>query len=361
MHICYFGWADQIHMRRWAQCFATRGYKVSLVTTKRSYCHIDGLDVIPLKYSDSYWRMLWEVKKITKRIKPDIVHAHYISAFGFRALVSGIRPVVQTVWGSDIYNYPYKNASANKKIVKVVCKSEVITCDSMDLKNKIVKMGAQEEKVKIIQWGIDRTLCNERIDVSGVKEKLGLAGKNIIFSPRHFDPIYNIDIIIRAIPIIIEKNPDAFFILKDYTGALEKELKKLAEELGVTKYILFIGPCAYEELIQYYRIADIFVSVPSSDGTPVSLLEAMATGVAPIVSDLASVREWITDHVNGRIVPIRDANALAEAIIDVLADEHTRSTMTARNLELVARRGDHKKNMDIMEALYLEVSSQKMG
>jgi glycosyltransferase involved in cell wall biosynthesis len=359
MHICYIGWADNIHLQRWAQCFAKRGYEVSILTNKKNACTVESVEVFPLKYSDSYWRKLWEVRRTLKKIDADIVHAHYISAFGYPALVSGIRPVIQTAWGSDIYNYPYQNPSTNKKLQRVLEKSDLITCDSLDLKEKIMEIGGTEDRVKVIQWGVDRGLFNSEVDVTSYKEELGLAGKKVILSARHFNPIYNIDIIIRSIPKVIQRFPEAFFILKNYAGLLDNDLKSLAMDLGVTEHTLFLSRCSYEDMVRYYRISDIFVSVPSSDGTPVSLLEAMACGVAPVVSDVPSIREWIVDKKNGRIVPIRDVDALVEAITGLLADERSRSDITTRNLELVKRRGDHKKNMDIMESLYLDLMSKK--
>jgi L-malate glycosyltransferase len=359
MHICYLGWANHIHMERWAKCFADRGHKVSILTNKENICHIDGVDVIPLRFSKGLRTKIWHMKWILKKIKPDILHAHYITAFGFLAFASGIRPVIQTAWGSDIYEFPYKETRINEKLKHVLHQSDIITCDSLDLKKHIIEIGGIEERIKIIQWGVDRSLFNHSVDFIEFKEKLGLSGKKIVFSPRHFAPIYNIDIIIRTIPKVIKEIPNAFFLLKNYNGALENELMLLAKDLGICQYIMFINKCSYEDMVRYYRISDLFISVPSSDGTPVSLLEAMACGVPPLVSDLPSIREWIIDNENGKVVSVRNVDALARGIIDLLSDEKKRLSMINKNYEIVASRGDHRKNMNIMEDIYLSSVSNE--
>ena len=107
-----------------------------------------------------------------------------------------------------------------------------------------------------------------------------------------------------------------------------------------------------EAVADLNRLADIAVSVPSSDGTPVSVLEAMACGAAPVVSDLPSLREWITDGENGLLVPVGDPEALAAAIVRLLQQPHLREQFRQRNQEIIHSRADHQVEMQKMEQLY---------
>ena len=106
------------------------------------------------------------------------------------------------------------------------------------------------------------------------------------------------------------------------------------------------------QLADYYRAADVVVSVPNADTTPVSLLEAMACGATPVVSDLPSPCEWIRDGWNGFVVPVRDVDATATAIISAIQYPELTATFRTRNTEIVRRRADHNSEMARMESLY---------
>jgi L-malate glycosyltransferase len=99
--------------------------------------------------------------------------------------------------------------------------------------------------------------------------------------------------------------------------------------------------------------AEVFVSVPSSDATSVALLQAMAAGCFPIVSDLPAQRELVEDGVNGFRVPLHRPDVLADRIARALADAPLRAAAAARNLQIVTERGLNETEMARMEALYL--------
>ena len=103
--------------------------------------------------------------------------------------------------------------------------------------------------------------------------------------------------------------------------------------------------------------AEVFVSVPSSDGTSVALLQAMAAGAFPIVSDLATQREWIDDGVNGRRVALNDTAGLAKAIVGALGDAGFRRKAAELNRAIVEERGTNETQMLKMERLYVWLAS----
>jgi glycosyltransferase involved in cell wall biosynthesis len=105
------------------------------------------------------------------------------------------------------------------------------------------------------------------------------------------------------------------------------------------------------ELAQLLGQAAVYVSVPSSDGTSVSLLEAMTAGAYPIVSDLAANREWVGGD-GGAVVPTREVAPLAQAIVEGLNDPTRRASAAERNLELMSRQGSWDVNMARMEDAY---------
>jgi len=128
--------------------------------------------------------------------------------------------------------------------------------------------------------------------------------------------------------------------------------EKIAQQFGVLDRVRFFGFIPFEELPLYYNLADIFVSVPSSDSVPVTLQEAMACGVPPIVSDLPAVKEFVQDGVNGYVIPIRDADTLAKAIIETLESKNMSKKFINHNLELVKGKSNFYKNMEEMLTVY---------
>jgi glycosyltransferase involved in cell wall biosynthesis len=133
-------------------------------------------------------------------------------------------------------------------------------------------------------------------------------------------------------------------------------IERLIDSLGVRDRVHILERVEYAEMVDFYRTGSIMLSVPESDGTPMSLLEAMACGCIPIVSDLPSLREWIVDGVNGRLVPVGDIDALARAMLE-MADLEPRAELVARNLALVRDRASQQASRSAMLARYRELLS----
>jgi len=132
------------------------------------------------------------------------------------------------------------------------------------------------------------------------------------------------------------------------------KIQNLIKEFKIDKSVRIIYETEYEEMPMYYNLADFFISVPSSDSLSVSLLEAMACGVVPVVSDLPATREWVNDGENGLIVPVRNEKALADAILTLFMDKSMRERFKKRNLDLV-KKADFFLHMSRLENLYMDI------
>jgi glycosyltransferase involved in cell wall biosynthesis len=127
----------------------------------------------------------------------------------------------------------------------------------------------------------------------------------------------------------------------------------MIHHLNIDANIRWIGPVEpWEAIAHYLRLAEIMITVASSDSTPVSLLEAMACGIPIIASNLPSIREWIVDGENGLLIPPRDPTLLAQAIVNLLDDPQSCQRFSAKNIELIRNRADHEIEMQKMESLY---------
>jgi len=189
-----------------------------------------------------------------------------------------------------------------------------------------------EEKISVIPMGIDEAFLekgkNRRIESN--------KRSYIIFSNRNLLPIYNISLLVRAIPIVLKEEPETKFLIAGdgpERGALEAE----AKSLGVNSSVTFLGRVLHDEMPNLLSRADVYVSTSLHDGTSVSLLEAMGSGAFPIVTEIPANREWITDGENGYLVSINEENALANKIIDAIRSPELLEKSRTKNCLIVGQ------------------------
>ncbi|GAI12440.1 unnamed protein product, partial [marine sediment metagenome] len=146
----------------------------------------------------------------------------------------------------------------------------------------------------------------------------------VVISTRNLKPVYDVETLIRAIPLVLQQIPEARFIVAG-EGEQRAYLENLARGLGVLESVRFVGWIAHHELTKYLASADVYVSTSLSDGTSVSLLEALACELAPVVTDIPANRPWVHDGENGFLIPVREYEMLADGIIRLLEDEGLRA------------------------------------
>lgn len=306
---------------------------------------------------------IW-VRQILRSWNPDVLHAHRVSSAGWLGAFSGFHPLTVTPWGSDLYLHPDRSRTASWLARRVMKSADLVTADSLDLCRKAIDFGARAESTHVIQWGVDLSLFKPVENRTHLRSLFGVSDGPVVLSPRGMNPVYNIDTIIRSIPLVKQAFPDVVYLLRMYNEdpKYQQEVEKLIVDLDLQHSIQWIGKIEpWERIVDTYNLADLAVSVPSSDSTAVSLLEAMACGLPVIASDLPSTREWIADSDNGTLVPVRDHLSLAEATIRLLRDPHQRANFAEKNLLLVQEKANHQTEMEKMEQLYLGLLSSRQS
>ncbi|MBN8487858.1 MAG: glycosyltransferase [Burkholderiales bacterium] len=343
-HLLFFADAGSVHTRRWVGAMVERGWRCTVAS--RQAHEIPGAEVIALNTPDG--RLPWfaavpRVRALVRSLAPDLVHGHYVTSYGFWAACAAQgRPLVLSAWGSDILVTPRRSRLAHALTGWTLRRADLITADSQDMLDAI---GAWRPRapVRQILWGADTDKF--RPQPRAVRPLR-------IVSLRNWEPLYQIDVLLRALALLDERAPGLAPELHLLGGGPdEAALRALGEGLGLSPRLHWHGRVPEDRLAEVVRQAHLSVSVPLSDATSVSVLESMAAGLAMVVSDLPANRQWIDDR-GGRIVPVANAPALAQALQSLLGDPQALESMGRHNRQRVHPEAARATQMDRMDHLY---------
>ncbi len=358
MRIAYLSIGGHIHTERWLRYFVEEGHDVHLLTVQPA--PIEGVTIHDIRTGIAFKPLHYAValrktRRILARIEPDLLHTHFLTGYGYWGAFAHFHPFIMTVWGDDVYTTPHESFLKGQLARMVLRRADLITGDSRDILQHVVAMGGDADKCRLVQWGVDLDRFSPDAPTT-MREKLGIpADSPLVISIRSFtQAYYNIDVIVRSIPAVLSKHPETHFIIAGNEGD-DSELRRLAGELGVGPNVHFAGKIPHQELPAYLVASDVFLSVPSVDATPVSLLEAMACATAVVISDLASGMEWVTHEENGLVVEAGNRMQLEDAILRLINAPEMRVRFGRIGVEKVKKGADHRAHMARMEKLCLEL------
>jgi len=384
--ICLIGNPDSIHVERWARHFSQRGFQISLLSYYQPKVTFNGNPSVHFvrarapgaqragaRSLAAMGRFPGVLRLVTaarlraagfyrelKRINPDVVHAHYVSDYGFLAALSGRHPMVVTAWGSDLLIDPRRSLITRNLVRWVLARADLVTYNGGHLGEAAQAMGVAPDRLLQVVMGVG----GEMVDALKTHTVAPAQRLPVILSQRSLErEVYNVDVLIEAMPAVLKRVPAARLVVGG-DGSLRGKLEDLSRRLGVAGAVDFAGAATWPAgLAERLGQAAVYVSVPSSDGTSVTLLEAMAAGSYPVASDLPGNREWV-DPNGGTLVPVRQVAPLADAIVSALEDVAKRSAAAQHNREVINQRGLWDVNMDRMEKAYRRLakgSSAEIG
>lgn len=344
--LCFVGWADHVHLERWAGYFGARAPGVSVVSFTgpgRYPPQVRQLSV-GLRRRSRRWQAL-RLRYLLWRLRPQVVHAHW-AHFAVPVRRAWRGPLVVTAWGSDIYRRENFTDAQWAELGEALRSAECVTCDSDDLARTMREaFGLDAGRVHVIQWGVDTDLFT--LDGPDMRAELGLQGREVVLSARNFTPLYDQETVVQAFARLRTRRPAAFLLMKNHGGdaAYLAQIRALVTTLGLSDAVRILDSMPYERMAELYRTADATVSVPHSDATPMSLLEAMAAGSPCVACDLPSIREWVTDGETGLLVRAGDVDAVSRAMEQAITPGPARDALRRRARELVVGRASQHVHM----------------
>lgn len=281
-------------------------------------------------------------------VRPDLVHALRVPYEGMLASKANIRvPFIVSIWGNDFTLHAPSTplmSSYTRHVMKTVdalhadCQRDIRLAHEWEL---------SQEKPTLVTPGN-----------GGIRSDVFYPPKEpvknpVIINPRGFRAYVRNESFFKSIPLVLKRQPDAKFIFCSMQG--ETQALQWIRKLQIEKSVELLGHVPHEKMGEVFRGAQIVVSPSIHDGTPNSLIEAMACGCFPIAGDLESIREWITAGQNGLLVDPNDPRAIADAILLGLEREDLRRDAAGQNAEIISARAEYETNMKRVVEFYKSI------
>jgi len=353
MRVVYFSQGYTAHDRRFLQALAGTPHEVLFLQLEADRSRPiqpalpEGIRRIdwwggrrPVGWAD-FPRARVEVGKVLREVRPDLVHAGPVQRPAFLTAAAGFRPLVTMSWGSDILR-DGRGGWGRALARYTLRRSSVLVCDCQAVRVAAAGLGMSPSRTVVFPWGVDLNHFRPRPG-DGLRARLGWENAFVLLSTRAWEPLYGIDLLADAFVRSARRVPDVRLVMLG-AGSLESSVLQTFRQAKVEDKVYRAGPVDLGDLPDYYGAADLYLSASRSDGSSVSLLEALASGLPAIVSDIPGNREWIEPEVEGWLFADGNAEDLAEKIVRAAGHRDELPAMGKRGRSLAEARADWSSN-----------------
>lgn len=354
---------NSIHTIKWAKSLVKNGIEIIIFgmgdCIAKDYEDISNLKVKTLNAivtrkegalaNLKYLKSLPSIKQIIKEFEPDIVHAHYATSYGLLGALSGFHPFVLSVWGSDVYSFPFKSPLHKMLLEYNLKKADKVLSTSYEMAKETNLY--TDKSIEVTPFGID-TEAFRPMEVESLFAKDDI----VIGTIKSLEDVYGIEYLIRAFKIVSDKYlnlPLKLLIVGG--GGLEDSLKSLTKELNIEEKTIFTGKVPFEDVTKYHNMLSVYVSVSNSESFGVATIEASSCAKPVVVSNVGGLPEVVENGVSGFIVPPRDPEKTAQAIERLVLDENLRSQIGQNGRKRVEKLYNWEDNVKQMIKIYEEL------
>lgn len=300
-----------------------------------------------------HWRAVSDLKTVLRVESPDILHAHYATSFGLVAALTGFHPFIISVWGSDVYEFPYLSPVNMKAVKFIMDKADRVLSTSFAM--AVHTSAFTDKMIDITPFGVDTALFRKIDDCSLYADRQFVIGNVKTLAPK-----YGIDVLIKAFKILRERNRTLslkLVIVGD--GPYRNDYVSLVEELGLSDEVEFVGRVPNNELPRYYNSFSVAVSLSRNESFGVVAVEAMACGCPVVVSDTDGFKEVVMDRVTGFVVPVDEPEIAAVAVQKFIDDPTLRERMGNEGIRHVKEMYSWDECVSKMISIYSDVRKSK--
>lgn len=325
MRILYFTRDYSPHDYRFLSSLAKTGHEIFSLRLERKSQILEDRSM-PYEVQQVQWKggaglvtwrdfpALWlDLRRVLRSILPDVVHAGPVPTVAFLAALSGFHPLVSMSWGSDLLRDIDDDRNQYRAALYALKRTDVLIGDCRAVQQKAVELGFPAERVVLFPWGVDLEHFSPGSG-DALRDQRGWQDNFVLLSLRAWEPVYGVDIIARAFVRAAQQEASLrLFLLSG--GSQAAQIREIFKRGGVEDRVFFGGQVSNLKLPDYYRAADLYISASHSDGSSVSLMEALACGRPVLVSDIPGNGEWIEGSPSGWLFKDGDEQALAEGIL----------------------------------------------
>jgi glycosyltransferase involved in cell wall biosynthesis len=346
---------------------------------------------------------LGAVKRLLREIQPDVLHAGPVQTVAFLAALSGFKPLVTMSWGSDLLKDAGRNWFYGWITRYTLSRSTVVIGDCQAVREKAAYFGFPAARTFIFPWGIDLQRFSPAASAGGVaasatadvtststadtlasatanapasatndapafaagsaqafRARLGWQENFVVLSLRSWEPVYGVDVMLRGFARAAKEaaahGAGELRLLMLGGGSQARLVHQIIQENGLQDLVYLGGQVNQASLPMMYRAADLYVSASHSDGSSVSLMEALGCGLLALVTDIPSNRAWITDGQQGWLFPDGDSQAVTAGMLRALhlakQQPEKIAEMRHSSRQRACQRADWKTNFGVLLQAY---------
>lgn len=331
---------------------ASRGHEVTVFASSNSHAQsvrkVNGVKIISLKTVSKVYNVPIVPSLFSRLLHegtPDVIHAHQYPVFmsdvsAAAAIVKNIPmllhvhlvPDSKSALSGWINNFYYSTMG-----LFTLKSADGVVVPSFAYKSKIEKMRVNPEKIQVVPIGIDFERFQIKTDKESFKERYHCQGSKVILSVSRLNYQKGLQYLIRAMPAVLKKVPNAKLMIVG-EGEEFSYLNDLSKSLGISQSVIFTGVLSHEEIPVAYSSSDVFVLPSLFENTPLTLIEAQASGKPVISTRVGGVPEVLVDGETGFLVEPRNVKQLEVRIVDLLSDNNLAHEMGEKGKKFVSTR-----------------------
>ena len=307
----------------------------------------------PLFAPEDWIRLAPHLEAILQQVRPDLVHGGTIQTGAFLTALVGFHPLLAMSWGSDILVDSKRDEFWMWMTRYTLRHADMLLSDCTEVSDAAMQLGGLDV-ARIVQfpWGVDTDCFRNGPDTLQLHRRPGWEGSVIVLCTRSWEPNYGVMDLLGAFYLARKKMPRLRLVLLG-SGSLKADVEQFVQERGLTESVLLQGATTPERMPEYLRAADVYASCAYSDGSSISLLEAMATGLPVLATDRASNREWVASPDHGLLVPFGNAPSIASALLDLASlSPERRNSIAACNRATIEEKANWGRNVIKLLATY---------